>query len=250
MKKILSTILALSLLLTMLVGCSNHETDSTTAATEETTTVAEETTAATETTEETTTAAETTEATEEPTEDTEASPLLGTVMGNTYLNPAAGFGCTLDENWRIYSEAETAALMGMTVDMFSDESVKSLIESSGTALIFYAANTAGSNINISLENVGLLGSILSEDAYIDAALLTLDSTLASAGFTDIIVSKGTIVFAGEERSVIALSAEISGVPVYEILIPFVCDGYICNVTITTVYTNTCTDILPSFYSVD
>ncbi len=244
MKKILSTILALSLLLTMLVGCSNNETASTTAATEETTTAAEETTVATETTE------ETTAATEETTEATEDSPLLGTVEGNTYLNPAAGFGLTLDENWRIYSEAETAALMGMTVDMFSDESVKSLIESSGTALIFYAANTAGNNINISLENVGLLGSILSEEAYIDAALLTLDSTLASAGFTNIVVSKGAVAFAGEERSVIALSAEISGVPVYEILIPFVCDGYICNVTLTTVYTDTCADILPCFYAVD
>ena len=98
--------------------------------------------------------------------------------------------------------------------------------------------------------LGLLGSILSEETYIDAALLTLDSTLASAGFTNIVLSKGNIAFAGEERSVIALSAEVSGVPVYEILIPFVCDGYICNVTLTTVYTDTCADILPFFYAVD
>ena len=221
MKKILALIMTLCLLLTMLVGCGSDTTDSTAATTEPTT-----------------------EASNDP------SGIKGTINGNVYTNTKAGFGLSLSDDWYVYNEEEIASIMGFTADMFSDEEVKNLVESSGAATVFYASATSGSNINVNWENLGLSGILMNADSYIDSALTNLEPTLASAGFTNLVFEKSIVPFAGEDRPAIVLSAELNGVSVYEILVPIVTGTYVCNTTICTVNTNTCADLLASFYAVD
>ena len=237
MKKMIALLLALSLLLIMLAGCGSSETGETTAATEATTTASEETSTQEPTTEEPTT--------EEPT-TADADGLAGTVNGKVYTNTKADFVLTLNDNWYIYSEAEIAAVIGLTAEVIDDESVSALVESSGNAMVFYAQEDAGSTINIIWEKVGLMGIFLTADTYIDSALATVGDGLAASGFTDIFTEKITVSFAGEDRPAIRLSAAYGGIPIYEIMIPIVCGNYVCVVTLCALDFEACADLLPNF----
>ena len=245
MRRISVLLLILSLMLTMLIGCSKESTDPTTESTAESTTAAP-------TTEEPTTEEPTTEEpSEEPTtEATEEIGLLGTLNGNTYENPLAGFGCNLDDSWYIYNDAEMAALMGLAANMYTDENIKATVEASGTAMVFYAAqNMSMPNLNITVENIGTTASLITADQYVDVLLLSLEQTLSSAGFTNITMEKTTVSFAGEDVPAVALAAEVSGVPISELLIPVVRDSYIFNTTICSSTAEECLDVLPLFYAV-
>ena len=258
MKKYFALLLVLSLMLTMLAGCSKEDTAPTTETPTESTTeptteapTTEEPTTEEPTTEEPTTEEPTTEepTTEEPTESTEEIGLLGTVEGNVYTNLFAGFGCTLDDSWHIYNEAEMAVLMGLTTNMYNDESIKAAIEASGTAMVFYATTELGMpNMNITVEDMGTAASIMTVDQYVNALLVTLEQSLGTAGFTNIITEKATVTFAGEEIPAIALSAEVAGVPIHELLVPMIRGNYMFNITICSATAEECLDVLSLFHA--
>jgi len=258
MQKLFALLLILSLMLTMLVGCGKEDTAPTTEAptesTTEPTTVApttEEPTTEEPTTEEPTTEEPTTEepTTEEPTEATEEIGLLGTLEGNVYNNPVGGFGCTLDDSWHIYNEAEIAAIMGLATNMYNDEAVKSAIQNSGTAMVFYATTELGMpNMNITVESMGTAASLVTIDQYVDALLITLEQSLGSAGFANIVTEKMTVTFAGEEVPAIAISAEVAGVQIHELLVPMIRDTYMFNTTICCATAEECLDVLSLFHA--
>ncbi len=249
MKNFFALLLILSLMLTMLVGCSKENTDPTTEAPADTTT---EATTEEPTTEEPTTEEPTTEepTTEEPTETADEIGLLGTVSGNVYENLMAGFGCTLDDNWYIYNNAEMAALMGIATNMYTDENIKAAVEDSGTAMVFYAAkNMSMPNVNVTIENVGTAFSFMTIDQYVEALLLTLEQSLGSAGFTNITTEKVTVTFAGEEVPAVTVAAEVGGVQIHELLVPVIRDTYMFNTTICCATAEECLDVLSLFYAV-
>ena len=252
MKKLFVLFLVLSLIFSILAGCGKEAPEPTTEApTSEPTT--ESPTTEAPTTEAPTTEAPTTEAptTEEPTtEDTDEPGLLGNLNGNTYENPLAGFGCTLDDTWYIYNDAEMAAIMGITTNMFTDENIKSAIDASGTAMIFYAAqNMSMPNLNITVENLGAAASLFTADQYVDAVLQNMEPTLSSAGFTNITLEKITVTFAGEEIPAVTVAAEVAGMQVHELLIPVIRGDYIFNTTICSSTADECMAVLPHFYAV-
>lgn len=205
MKKFFAGLLVLSLLLTMLVGCGGSSSDANS---------------------------------DDPT------GLEGTISGNVYTNSKAGFSLNLNSDWTIATEEELASILDLTADMFTDSEVKNALEANGTATVFYASeNTTGSTVNVTWEKVGLAGYLLTADSYIDSALTNLESTLSSAGFSNMVVNKDTATFAGKSCPAIVLSADYSGVPIYEIIVPVVSGTYVCCVTICTLYTNDCAQIL-------
>ena len=238
MKKFLAILLALTIMLSM-VACGAEEAaekvelESTTEPTELKT---EEST------------------TEVPTEEDTAeaqigfSGALGKTEGTVYENSMLGFGCNLSSDWYIYSEAELATLVGLTANTISDEDIREIIQNSGTAFLFYAMNNADSStINIVLENTAAYGDALTEEDYIKAAMSALNNALPAAGFENLSITSGTTQFASEESPCIFVEAEITGMKVYEILIPIVLDGSVASVTICTFNENTCEDLIASFY---
>ena len=104
-------------------------------------------------------------------------------------------------------------------------------------------HTTGSTINVTWEKLGLAGYLFTADSYIDTALTNLESSLSSAGFSNMVVNKGTATFAGKSCPAIILAADYSGVPIYEIIVPVVSGTYVCCVTICTLYTDECAQIL-------
>ncbi len=257
MQKFIALLLVLCLMLTMLVACGKEDVDPTTETPTESTTepTTEEPTTEEPTTEEPTTEEPTTEepTTEEPTTEeptTEEISLLGTLNGNVYENPVAGFGCSLDESWHIYNEAEMATIMGLATNMYNDESIKAAIENSGTAMVFYAMQNAGMpNININVEDMGAAASLVTIDQYVDAILITLEQSLGSAGLTNVTTEKVTVNFAGEEVPAIAVVAEMIGVQIHELLVPMIRDTYMFNTAICCATAEECLDTLSLFYPV-
>lgn len=245
MKKILAMLLVLALL-SALAGCGSNGTI--TEAPTQTTTQAPA-----EATEEPTTEPSTEPTTEAPTETEAPSAdvgLAGTIEGNTYENPLAGIGCALDENWYVFSEEETAALMGLTTDMFTDENIKNTLENSKMAYLFYAMKDGGlQSINMIMENVGLVGNLLTPDSYIALSMENLETSLSSAGFTNIVIDKATVAFAGEERPAITITADVNGSTVYEVIVPVICDKYVICTTVCTTNTDECAEVLTNFYQV-
>ena len=252
MKKLIASLMVLSLLLTMLVGCGSSETETTTAepetttvATEETTEATEETTEATEeTTEATEETTEATEATEETEVDSEAVGMKGITEGNVYTSPKAGFTLSLDENWYLYSEADLATMLGLTSDTFTDEDVKTVADSLSAAMVYYSMDlTTGNNININWDQ---MPSALTADEYVDMAIPGLEAPLAAAGFTNLSFEKVTIDFMGQSIPAISLYGEVSEVPLYELIFPVICDSYVCTITLCTALTNDCVSLLANF----
>lgn len=266
MKKLLALSLILALLVSVTACGDSEPTEATTEPTTETTTAAptETTTAApTETTEaptETTTAAPTetteapTETTETPTEGEDAPELsvegvLGTQNGYRYENSSLGISCDLDENWYIFSEAELATLVGLTADTINDEAISNLLENSGAAYLFYAQQidpSSTKNINIVLENTGLMGMLLTEDSYIDLSMTNLKTALEASGITELVIEKVKVQFAGEEHSSISISGKIGDQALYEQVIPLVFKDRVACITIATFGTDGRADVMASF----
>lgn len=267
MKRILALSLILALLVSVTACGSSEPTEATTEPTTETTTAAptETTTAApTETTEapteptteaptETTTAAPT-ETTETPTEGEDTPELsvegvLGTQDGYRYENSSLGISCDLDENWYIFSEAELAALVGLTADAINDEAISNLLENSGAAYLFYAQQldpSSTKSINIVLENTGLMGMLLTEDSYIDLSMTNLKAALEASGITELVIEKAKVQFAGEEHSSISITGKIGDQAIYEQVIPLVFKDRVACITIATFGTDARADVIATF----
>lgn len=246
MKKLFAVLLAVVMLLS-LVACGQDENEETTASTTTEATTEEPT----ETTTEEPTETEPTETEPTETESTaiEAeNTMLGAVDGAVYENSYLGIGCDLGANWYIYNETELAAVAGITEDMLSDEGILNSLETSGVAFLFYAMQNDGmATVNINMEKTVLAG-LLTADTYIDASLETVETALTSAGMENLVVEKGSISFAGEERPCIVIEGVASGIGIYEIVVPIVYDSYVACITAATYNSNSCADVLAGFYA--
>ncbi len=270
MKKLIALLLAMAMLLS-LAACGGEKKDdsekdqSATEEKQEEKETEEDSEAESEEPSETEEASETEEPseteTEEPTETEETSEteteevsedeevgMRGTVDGTVYENPYLGFGCALEDGWDVYNDQELGALMGMTASMITDDDLKNALENSGVAYLFYASNNGGlQTINILMENVGILGSNLTAETYIEASMPTLEQTLPAAGFSNVVLTSETVMFAGQEMPAILVEGEYMGMPVYEILVPIVQGSNVVCTTIASFNTNDCAAILEAFF---
>lgn len=199
MKKVISLLLALAMVMSLAACGSGDSGENTTAAT----------TAATEAT---------TEATTQATEaEIDSSEVIGSVEGNTYTNEFLGLTCTLDDSWTILSVEELAELNGAVAELTTDEDLAELLSESGTVQDFYAMAQEGLyTLNITVEDLGLLyGITMSEDDYIGQSGDALVSGLESIGMTDVVVTPTPVTVAGEEHAGMTISASYMGVNAYE-----------------------------------
>lgn len=237
MRKFLILFLLLSMLLT-LVACGETTTTTTTASEAEVTELTEVI------------------STEEAADPTETAPaeegenptgVFGTINGNVYENEYLGLGCDLDDDWYIYKESELASLLGLTADALSDSNLSDLIEQSGTAFLFYAIKQDGTSANITIENKNMYSAFLTDETYVELVIPTLENALPAAGFENMTLTAGKIEFLGEEKPCVYIEAEISGTPIYEILVPIIKGDYIATATVCTLTANNCAEILSEFY---
>lgn len=247
MKKFLTTLLALVMMLSF-AACSGKQPFDGGAEVTPSPTASATQTLEPEATEEP--AAQTAEPTNEPEASTD--PILGVYSEdtNTYENEYIGIGCKLDSDWVVYDEEQIAELNGIVVNMITDEAIADQLEKSGYLQPFYALTEEGLvTVNITLENLGLLyGSLLDEQAYAEIASEQLPSAFEGLGMTDVTVETDTVTFAGGEHAAIFVSGSLEGIEFHEILVCMKVGRYIANITAASYLADVTEDVLALFYA--
>lgn len=144
----------------------------------------------------------------------------GQVEGGTYTNEFLGIACQLGDDWTYLTDEEIAQLNGEIGESLTDEELSEMFSNGETVQDMYAASADGmATINVIFEDMGVLyGAALDEDAYINIVMPTLEDALRQAGMSDVQVEAGSMEFAGADHSTLRVTATISEIPIYELML--------------------------------
>lgn len=173
---------------------------------------------------------------------------LGDAENNTYWNETMSIGCTLDENWYFYTREEILELNGMTAEML-DETLAEAMREAGAMMDMYAMNlVTGATVNVNLERLSLSNSLLiSETSYIKLSEESLCTVLGQMGCENVQVETGTMEFLGKEHACARISAEISGVQLYETIAVVKTGRTMIVVTSASFYEDTTEEVFSCFF---
>lgn len=188
---------------------------------------------------------------EETAEDTVT---LGVVEGSEYRNDWIGYGCTVPSGWS-YASSEYLLQANQDfledVENLEDEELRESLSNVQQYTEMYTEAPDGlCNINITVENLGLVyGTVISLESYIDMACETLGYTLVQMGYDSAEVTRGTIMFDGEERPTIVLVGQVQGNTLYQLMVPVKVDRHIANICFTSFLTNETEEMAAWFYKI-
>lgn len=151
----------------------------------------------------------------------DAEDALGEKEGSRYESELLGVAVDFPDNWYLLSPEETAQVMGLVADGMDDEALAAQLRDAGTACDLYAValDDSGDNVNIQLEDLGLLyGAVLTPKQYAEIALPQLKPALEQAGFQHVQIEMEDYEFAGRDRVSLLVTGDVNGVPVYERMI--------------------------------
>lgn len=173
---------------------------------------------------------------------------LGDAENNTYWNETMSIGCTLDENWYFYTREEILELNGMTAEMLDDTLAEAMREA-GAMMDMYAMNlVTGATVNVNLERLSLSNSLLiSETGYIKLSEESLCTVLGQMGCEKVQVETGTMEFLGKEHACARVSAEITGVQMYETIVVIKTGRTMIVVTSASFYEDITEEVLSCFF---
>ena len=238
MKKLISILLLAAMLLALTACGAAGKAEDTAAAdklkeaaqkVEEATAAAEEAAHAEETAEEAVEAAPA----EEAEETYEAEEMIGEKSGNSYANETFGIRAEFPDNWTVLDDEQTAQMLGLVADNFSEVDLAEQLRESGSLYDLYAmtVDQSGDNVNVVIEDLGVVnGIIIDEKKYLEIAEDQLETTFAQMGMTDVTLDKGTYSFAGKDHVSVLISGNYNGVPVYERMVLLKTGNYMGVVT--------------------
>lgn len=269
MKKYLSLLLALVMILAMFAGCGNsddadnisgtileNENEETEEVTEEIT--EEETEEITEEVTEEATEEVTEEATETASEE-ESNLSLGRIEGGIYVNNYAGFACELSDSWAFYTAEELQELPASVSDAMSGSELGDAMANYTQFFDMSAENVDELLImNVVYNKLSLTErayyATLSEDQIADQVLGQKDdmaAAYAQAGITLHSMEKVTVTFAGEERVAIYSVTEVQGIAYYVLqLFDYHCGEYSVSLTLGSYIDDNTGALLELFYAVE
>lgn len=174
-------------------------------------------------------------AAEEPAkeEEAKAGDMLGEKNGNSYVNKALGIRVDFPETWSLLDDEQTAQVFGVAMESFTDEALAEQLQKSGTLYDMYAMalDQSGDNVNITLEDLGVIyGIVIDEAKYIELAEKQLITSFEQMGMTNVQLEKGSYSFAGQDRTSVLLTATYSGTPIYERMVLIKTGSYMSMVT--------------------
>ena len=152
---------------------------------------------------------------------TDTQSVLGVKENKVYVSELLGIAVDFPEIWYLLSAEETAQVIGVVADDLDDEALADQLRDAGTTCDLYAValDESGDNVNIQLENLGLLyGTILTPKQYANIALPQVKPALEQAGFQHVQIEMVDYEFAGRDRVSLLVTGDMNGVPVYERMI--------------------------------
>ena len=152
----------------------------------------------------------------------------GVVENNVYTNEFAGVRFTAPEAMTFYTDEEIAAVYGASEEMFNITLDTSIIYD------MYAMNPeTGATVNVNYENMGLLyGSLLTAESYLAASKSNLEAVFNNTpGMNVTSLEQSTVNVGGEEMPCINLVIDINGMSLYETLVTKEADNYMMVFTV-------------------
>lgn len=162
---------------------------------------------------------------QDATEDAGKTTSLGRVQGGMYVNEYMGISCNLDEGWEFYTAEELQEMPEDVAAMFEGTDVEDEMSQMNYITDMSAENAEElTNMNIIYEKMDLQTRLafksMTNTDIVDGMLThqkdMLISTYAQAGINVQEMSKKTVNFCGEERDVLYMACDVSGVAYYAI----------------------------------
>lgn len=175
----------------------------------------------------------------------------GIISDNRYENEFLGLGLTLGESWVFYSDEQIATLYGLNED-FLQEDFGEYLKNATIIYDMQAANTAANdNIGINFEKLTALGETQTADmeSFVSSLLPTVANSLESVGCTDVSFEPMTFVIGGKTFYGGKTKALLQGFEMYQVLICIKCNGYLSNITVTSVGEDRTQSIIDGLYIV-
>ena len=171
--------------------------------------------------------------------ETESTPtdaavdLFGGEKDGNYVNEFIGFGFKLDD-WHLYTDAEIDTMNAVSKTLVTEDYAK-MMDQIEMLYIMMASATDGTNINISLKNLGdyasvyeALGMEMIAQSSVDASL----TMLQTAGYEDVSVEYIKKTIDGEEFHGLMTSYKLQGIQMSSKLIMCIRDRYLVSITVT------------------
>ncbi len=189
----------------------------------------------------------------EETPDTVA-PTLGTltvpnIYKNEYLGITAKFPNTGDNKWDCETDAENLAANGFTKK--ADGKYEAQMKNADSMQDFYGKSNKNSVASVIIDNLSVpaTDATMSENAYIDATIAALPTSLAKQGIFDAKIDTATVNFAGNQREAITVEGTRNGIKMYQKQVIYKQDDYMVVVTVTTTTNDDTTSVLNLFTAI-
>lgn len=173
---------------------------------------------------------------------------LGTNDGVAYESEFIGLGYRLNDGWSFYTDEQIKELNSATADMAGEE-YQELISEAELIYDMFAADADGlNNINVNLEKMNSVQLIaLDIKQNFEAAMPIVKDAYENMGYTNFAYEISTAEIAGKEMDVAYTTAEINGVNLYQTLFAVKCNGYLANITVSTCFDNTTSQVIDNIY---
>ena len=146
----------------------------------------------------------------------------GKVVGNVYTSEYAGLTFTAPEGWTFASDEEIADLMGLSMELVTDNEAAQKIAELTTVYGMMAKSADQlNNVQVVFENTSLTGSKLSAEDYVELVASQLDTVYADFGATFEASDVETIKIGTNDYSYIDISVDMGDGLVLE-------QGYACR----------------------
>lgn len=177
----------------------------------------------------------------------EATFDTGKVSSNKYTNKFLGISCELGSDWTFMTDEEIKENNKQALNMMDNEDYAEALQNASTFTDMMATHSNQTDtLGITFEKLTGVNLTISEDKYIDSTKDVLKSSLESMGMQNVTLTTGKDNFAGKKHSYVAISAQYSGISVYEKIVVVKKGNYVAIVAACTWKTNGCDDVLSLF----
>lgn len=170
---------------------------------------------------------------------------IGIIEGNAYANLLMGFGCVVEEGWTFSSREEIAELCGITVDILDEAELSGAIDAGMYDMVAVSADGMA-NVNVVIQNTGLLGSAVEEEDVVEQVLGQMGQLFGSMGYEDVKTEAQAIDFVDGEHAGIYTSATINNIDFYQCQVTYKVGTHIASVTASSYGEDVTKDILAWF----
>ena len=175
----------------------------------------------------------------------------GSSANGSYENAFIGIGFNAPTGWTFYTDDQIKELNQATASMMDEEYAELIANAAVIYDMMVQDPTTGNSVNVTLEKATAASiALLDLETYLTNNVSAVSQALSGMGLT---VTENKIIdvtLGGIATKGLWLKCSVSGIEMYELVIPIKCGSYLANVTVATIGADTTADVLANFYAVN